>query len=169
PVPGGARSPPRRPQPRSLSAYAKLLAEKDAWWLMAFYAVTFGGFVGLSSSLPMWFTTSFALTPVTAGYCTAAAVFTGSLVRPLGGALADRFGGTRTLSVVYSVAALLLAALAKGPATLPLALALFVLVMATLGLGNGAVFQLVPQRFGREIGLMTGLVGFAGGVGGFYL
>ena len=166
---GAAKDAPGRPQPRSLSAYAKLLAEKDAWWLMAFYAVTFGGFVGLSSSLPMWFTTSFALTPVTAGYCTAAAVFTGSLVRPLGGALADRFGGTRTLSVVYSVAALLLAAIAQGPATLPLALALFVLVMATLGLGNGAVFQLVPQRFGREIGLMTGLVGFAGGVGGFYL
>ena len=164
-----AKDAPGGRQPRSLSAYAKLLAEKDGWWLMAFYAVTFGGFVGLSSSLPMWFTTSFGLTPVTAGYCTAAAVFTGSLVRPLGGALADRFGGTRTLSAVYSVAALLLAAIAQGPATLPLALALFVLVMATLGLGNGAVFQLVPQRFGREIGLMTGLVGFAGGVGGFYL
>ena len=72
-------------------------------------------------------------------------------------------------SAVYSAAALLLAAIAQGPATLPLALALFVLVMATLGLGNGAVFQLVPQRFGREIGLMTGLVGFAGGAGGFYL
>ena len=41
--------------------------------------------------------------------------------------------------------------------------------MLALGLGNGAVFQLVPQRFRKEIGVMTGLVGMAGGVGGFYL
>jgi NNP family nitrate/nitrite transporter-like MFS transporter len=64
---------------------------------------------------------------------------------------------------------MLLAAISIGPASLPLAVALFMLVMATLGIGNGAVFQLVPQRFGSEIGVMTGLVGFAGGVGGFYL
>jgi NNP family nitrate/nitrite transporter-like MFS transporter len=43
------------------------------------------------------------------------------------------------------------------------------LAMASLGVGNGAVFQLVPQRFRKEIGVMTGLVGMAGGVGGFYL
>ena len=59
--------------------------------------------------------------------------------------------------------------ISTGPATLPLALALFILVMGTLGVGNGAVFQLVPQRFRKEIGVMTGLVGFGGGIGGFYL
>jgi NNP family nitrate/nitrite transporter-like MFS transporter len=64
---------------------------------------------------------------------------------------------------------MILAAISAGPATLPVALALFLTVMTTLGIGNGAVFQLVPQRFQQEIGLMTGLVGFAGGVGGFYL
>jgi NNP family nitrate/nitrite transporter-like MFS transporter len=53
--------------------------------------------------------------------------------------------------------------------SLPVILPLFLLVMATLGVGNGAVFQLVPQRFRHEIGVMTGLVGFGGGVGGFYL
>src|SRR5690606_12280536 len=145
------------------------LKAEDAWWFMLFYGVTFGGFVGLSNSLSIWFTDGLALDPVTAGYCTAACVFAGSLARPLGGALADRFGGTRTLSVVYTLAALLFAAIGLGPATLPLALAMFVLVMGTLGVGNGAVFQLVPQRFRREIGVMTGLVGFAGGIGGFYL
>src|SRR5690606_9226817 len=98
-----------------------------------------------------------------------ACVFTGSLVRPFGGALADRFGGTRTLTMVYIVAALVLAAISTGPATLLSAVALFMVVMATLGIGNGAVFQLVPQRFRQEIGVMTGLVGFAGGLGGFYL
>ena len=63
----------------------------------------------------------------------------------------------------------MLAMISLGPATLPIALTLFVVVMGTLGIGNGAVFQLVPQRFRSEIGVMTGLVGFAGGVGGFYL
>jgi NNP family nitrate/nitrite transporter-like MFS transporter len=164
-----AKDSPEQPAPKPITAYAEVLKDKDAWWFMLFYSVSFGGFVGLSSSLAIWFTDSFALTPVMAGYCTAACVFTGSLVRPFGGALADRIGGIKTLSYVYALAAVLLAAISFGPATLPLALTLFILVMGTLGVGNGAVFQLVPQRFRSEIGVMTGLVGFAGGVGGFYL
>jgi NNP family nitrate/nitrite transporter-like MFS transporter len=164
-----AKDSPEQPAPKSLAAYAEILKVEDAWWFMLFYGVTFGGFVGLSNSLSIWFVDSFALTPVVAGYYTAACVFTGSLVRPLGGALADKFGGTSTLTLVYIVAALVLAMISMGPATLPIALLLFMTVMATLGIGNGAVFQLVPQRFRSEIGVMTGLVGFAGGVGGFYL
>ncbi|MEO5586685.1 MAG: nitrate/nitrite transporter [Novosphingobium sp.] len=164
-----AKDSPDQPAPKSLSAYADVLKEQDAWWFMLFYGVTFGGFVGLSSSLSIWFTDSFALTPIAAGYCTAACVFTGSMVRPLGGALADRIGGIKTLTIVYALAAVILAVISTGPATLPLALGLFILVMGTLGAGNGAVFQLVPQRFRKEIGVMTGLVGFGGGVGGFYL
>ena len=164
-----AKDSPDQPAPKPLSAYADVLKVEDAWWFMLFYGVTFGGFVGLSNSLSIWFVDGFALSPVTAGYYTAACVFTGSLVRPFGGALADRFGGTRTLTMVYIVAALVLAAISTGPATLLSAVALFMVVMATLGIGNGAVFQLVPQRFRQEIGVMTGLVGFAGGLGGFYL
>ena len=164
-----AKDSPEQPAPKRFSAYGDVLKHRDAWMFMLFYGVTFGGFVGLSNSLLIWFTDNFALTPVVAGYCTAACVFTGSLVRPFGGALADKFGGTRTLTIVYIAAALLLAVISMGPATLPLAIASFMLVMGTLGIGNGAVFQLVPQRFGKEIGVMTGLVGFAGGVGGFYL
>ena len=164
-----ARDSPDQPAPKPLSSYAEVLKVEDAWWFMLFYGVTFGGFVGLSNSLSIWFVDSFALNPVTAGYYTAACVFTGSLVRPLGGALADRFGGTLTLTCVYIVAALVLATISMGPATLAIALVLFVTVMASLGIGNGAVFQLVPQRFRSEIGVMTGLVGFAGGIGGFYL
>lgn len=164
-----AKDSPDQPAPKPITAYADVLKDQDAWWFMLFYGVTFGGFVGLSASLPIWFTDQFALTPVVAGYCTAACVFAGSLVRPFGGALADRIGGIKTLSFVYILAALTLAVISAGPATLPLALALFLLVMAILGAGNGAVFQLVPQRFRSEIGVMTGLVGFGGGVGGFYL
>ena len=164
-----AKDSPDQPAPKPLSAYGEVLKDQDAWWFMLFYGVTFGGFVGLSNSLSIWFVDNFALTPVIAGYCTAACVFTGSLVRPMGGALADRFGGIKTLTFVYSLAAITLAVISTGPATLPLALALFILVMGTLGVGNGAVFQLVPQRFRKEIGVMTGLVGFGGGIGGFYL
>jgi MFS transporter, NNP family, nitrate/nitrite transporter len=165
-----AKDSPDQPAPKPLTAYAGVLKEADAWWFMLFYFVTFGGFVGLSSSLPTFYTDSFGVTPVIAGYCTAAAVFMGSLLRPVGGALADRFGGIRTLTVVYVVAAVLLGAIAMvSTSGLALAVALFVAVVGTLGVGNGAVFQLVPQRFRKEIGVMTGLVGFGGGIGGFYL
>lgn len=163
-----ARDAPNAPAPKKLVDYFQPLTVADAWWLMAFYAVTFGGFVGLAASLPIYFTDQFGLTPIVAGYCTAGCVFAGSLVRPLGGALADRIGGSRALMIVYAVAALALAGVAFAP-TLAAALALFVIAMLALGTGNGSVFQLVPQRFQAEIGIMTGLVGMAGGVGGFYL
>jgi NNP family nitrate/nitrite transporter-like MFS transporter len=164
-----AKDSPEQPAPKPLSAYGEVLKEKDAWWFMLFYGVTFGGFVGLAASLSIYFTDRFGLTPVMAGYCTAACVFIGSLVRPIGGAVADRIGGTTALTVVYTLSALTLVAISTAPASLAVSLGLFLLVMATLGFGNGAVFQLVPQRFRAEIGVMTGLVGFGGGVGGFYL
>ena len=104
-----------------------------------------------------------------AGYFTAACVFAGSLVRPMGGALADRIGGIRTLLVMYMLAALFLVIVSFGMPSAGLALLVFILGMGSLGVGNGAVFQLVPQRFRKEIGVMTGLVGMAGGIGGFYL
>jgi NNP family nitrate/nitrite transporter-like MFS transporter len=157
------------PLPKSLGQYLAILKDRDAWWFMFFYSVTFGGFVGLASSLTIYFNDLYSLGPVVAGYCTAACVFSGSLVRPLGGVIADRIGGVKTLLVMYSVAALLLLLMSFGQPTYQLALAIIIPVMAVLGMGNGAVFQLVPQRFRKEIGVMTGLVGMAGGVGGFYL
>jgi NNP family nitrate/nitrite transporter-like MFS transporter len=164
-----AKDSPTTPAPQKLASYAEPLHDRDAWWLMLFYLVTFGGFSGLSSSLSIYFVDNFGLTPVQAGYAGAACVFSGSLVRPFGGALADRIGGLRTLTMVYIVAAAALLAISTGPASLALALGLFIVAMLALGTGNGAVFQLVPQRFGKEIGVMTGLVGCAGGVGGFLL
>jgi NNP family nitrate/nitrite transporter-like MFS transporter len=164
-----AKDPPRAAPPREPASYAAPLRQRDAWWLMLFYLVTFGGFSGLAASLSIYFVGTFGLTPVQAGYAGAACVFAGSLVRPFGGALADRIGGARTLSAVYGVAAAALLALGVGPTSLPLALALFGVAMLAFGVGNGAVFQLVPQRFGDAIGTMTGLVGCAGGVGGFVL
>lgn len=164
-----AKDSPNKPAPQRLAQYLSVLKDKDAWWFMLFYSVTFGGFVGLASSLVIYFNDQYGLDPVTAGYFTAACVFAGSLVRPVGGAVADRIGGVRALSFMYIVAGLVLALISIDLPSHWLALAAFMLAMLALGMGNGAVFQLVPQRFGREIGVMTGLVGMAGGLGGFYL
>ncbi len=164
-----AKDAPDCPPPKALTEYLKILKERDAWWFMFFYAVTFGGFVGLSASLTIYFNTQYGLSAITAGYFTAACVFAGSLVRPLGGLVADRIGGIRTLTFMYIGASCMLGLVAVGIPSATWALAVFVLAMLCLGTGNGAVFQLVPQRFRKEIGVMTGLVGMAGGIGGFYL
>ena len=164
-----ARDSPDCPSPKPLTEHLKVLRDRDAWWFMFFYGVTFGGFVGLASSLTIYFNDQYGLTPVTAGYFTAACVLAGSLVRPVGGMVADRVGGIKSLSLVYVLAAGLLGGVSVGPPQAWMALTLFVLAMLVLGMGNGAVFQLVPQRFRKEIGVMTGLVGMAGGLGGFYL
>jgi len=164
-----AKDSPNKPAPKPFAAYFTPLKSSDAWWFMFFYGVTFGGFSGLTSSLTIYFNDQYGLDPVTAGYFTAACVFAGSLVRPLGGYIADRLGGIRSLSIMYTVAAAALAVVGVGLPHAMQALTVFVIAMLALGMGNGAVFQLVPQRFREEIGAMTGLVGMAGGVGGFYL
>ena len=164
-----AKDAPERPAAKSLGQYLAVLKEGDAWWFMLFYGVTFGGFVGLSSSLNVYFNAEYGLTPVTAGFFTAACVFTGSLLRPFGGTLADRIGGVRTLTTMYIIAGLALAVFSLKMPTVYSALAILMVAMGALGMGNGAVFQLVPVRFRQQIGVMTGLVGAFGGVGGFYL
>jgi NNP family nitrate/nitrite transporter-like MFS transporter len=90
------------------------------------------------------------------------------MLRPLGGYLADRFGGIRMLSALYiGVGMVMIGMFALPP--LYVATALLFVGMGLLGMGNGSVFQLVPQRFPKEIGVITGIVGAAGGVGGFFL
>ncbi|OZA12483.1 MAG: MFS transporter, partial [Hydrogenophilales bacterium 17-62-8] len=88
-----AKDAPDCPPPKSLHQYLNVLKDRDAWWFMFFYFVTFGGFVGLASSLTIYFHDQYGMTPVHAGYFTAACVLAGSLVRPMGGMLADRIGG----------------------------------------------------------------------------
>jgi NNP family nitrate/nitrite transporter-like MFS transporter len=164
-----AKDSPTAPPAKSLSEYLHVLKDKDAWWFMFFYSVTFGGFSGLASSLTIYFNSQYGLSPVIAGYFTAGCVFAGSLVRPMGGVVADRIGGIKTLSLMYVLAAVFLFIASSGLHSAAAAVVVFVCAMLALGTGNGAVFQLVPQRFRKEIGVMTGLVGMAGGIGGFYL
>jgi MFS transporter, NNP family, nitrate/nitrite transporter len=164
-----AKDAPNAPAPKSVFGYLQVLKERDAWLFMLFYCVSFGGFSGLASSLTIYFNSQYGVSPVTAGYLTAACVFAGSVVRPIGGRIADRIGGIKTLSLTYLVAAAFLFIASTGPASMAIAVSVFVLAMLALGAANGAVFQLVPQRFAGQMGVMTGLVGMAGGIGGFYL
>lgn len=188
-----AKDAPDRPAPVTLKSYSAVLKDVDTWWFMMFYAITFGGFVGLGSTLPLYFTQWFHVSGIAAGVMAAMVGFAGALFRPVGGMLADRFGGIRTLQYLLIVVALAYVAVALLPEGAPpiqardatvlasgwdigampgmawLAVGIFFAGLMALGMGNGAVFQLVPLRFRNEIGVMTGLVGMAGGVGGFFL
>jgi NNP family nitrate/nitrite transporter-like MFS transporter len=146
----------------------EVLREADLWWFCLFYSVTFGGYVGLSSFLPLFLRDQQGLAASSAGVLTAAAAFVGSGARPLGGWLADRLGGRRLLTVALAGLGVTYALVASGPSLPPLT-GLVIAAMACCGLGNGAVFQLVPLRFRAEIGMVTGIIGAVGGIGGFCL
>ena len=163
-----AREVPARLAPAAKEPWWRLCREPDLWRLSGFYSFTFGGFVGLASFLVIFFHDQYGLNKLMAGNFTALCVCAGSCLRPVGGYLADRFGGTRMLSVFLALAAVGLFALSALP-SLPAATALLFGIVACLGMGNGSVFQLVPQRFRRTIGLATGIVGAIGGLGGFAL
>ena len=163
-----AKESPKQPRPQNLVQYLRVLKEPDTWWFNLFYMITFGGFVGLASFLAIFFRDQYGLSRVMAGNFAALCVFAGSFVRPIGGFLADRFGGVKCLGILYGVVAGLMFFVSQLP-LLPWATASLFLGMAALGMGNGAVFQIVPQRFQKEIGVVTGVVGAAGGLGGFFL
>lgn len=163
-----ARESPAQPPARRLGEYLAVLGVADTWWFNLFYMVTFGGFVGLASYLAIFFHDQYGVSRVMAGNLTALCVLLGSLLRPVGGALADRFGGLRVLPLLYGAVGLVMLGVSLLPA-LPLTTLLLFAGMSSLGMGNGSVFQLVPQRFRDEIGVVTGLVGAAGGLGGFLL
>lgn len=163
-----AKDSPNHPPPARLSAYLGSLRRRETLWLCLFYGSTFGGFVGLSSFLGIFFRDQYGVSRVNAGDLTAVCVLAGSMLRPVGGAIADRLGGIRVLSLILGLVAALMATIALLP-PLFVALPLIVLVMGVLGMGNGAVFQVIPQIYRGEIGVVTGLVGAAGGLGGFYL
>jgi NNP family nitrate/nitrite transporter-like MFS transporter len=163
-----AKDAPRKTPAKRWSDYASVLRVPDTAWFCFIYSLTFGGFVGFSSFLSIFFHDQYGMTKVQAGDLTTIVVLFGSFLRPVGGTLSDRIGGYRMLRFLLAGVAICLGAVA----TLPpwgVALALLVLTMAMLGMGNGAVFQLVPQRFPQSVGIMTGIVGAAGGFGGFML
>jgi MFS transporter, NNP family, nitrate/nitrite transporter len=163
-----AKDSPKQGKVPAWRDYASVLRESDTAWFCFFYCFTFGGFVGLASFLTVFFHDQYGLTKVRAGDFTTIVVLAGSFLRPIGGWLSDRFGGYRLLLVLLTALSMSLFAVGTFP-PLSAEVGLLFLSMGMLGMGNGAVFQLVPQRFPKRIGILTGLVGAAGGFGGFLL
>ena len=144
------------------------LQQPFIYWLCFLYAVTFGGFVGFSSFLPIYFHDQYELDMVTAGTITAMCGLAGSVARPVGGHLADRFGGIGLLFTCFSITAAL-SVLLSGLLPLMFAMPLTITMLLFLGFGNGVVFQIVSLRFQGMMGTASGFVGAAGGIGGFLL
>ena len=163
-----ARDAPRRTAPKRLRESFRVLARRDTYWYCGFYAVTFGGFVGFTSFLSIFFRDQYDVDPIRAGTMATLCSLTGSLMRPIGGYLADRFGGISTLVLFYLGLGVLGLRLSYLP-HLEVAVVSLMLLMALMGMGDGALFQMVPQRFPDDLGVVTGFVGAAGGLGGFVL
>ncbi len=162
-----ARNAPVTSRPARFSAALKILAtERLAWALSAFYFVTFGSFVAFSVYLPTLLRDEFALTAADAGLRTAGFVVLATLMRPLGGILSDYIGGARVLSGVFA-GIVPFAMLLMWPSMTPFTVGALGCA-ALLGVGNGAVFKLVPQFFPAATATVTGLVGAMGGLGGFF-
>ena len=162
-----ARNAPVKAEKKRVSEYLVIFKrEPVAWALSLFYFLTFGGFVALSIYLPTLLKDIFSLTPTDAGARVAGFVIVATGMRPVGGWLADRLGGARVLALVLGLIAILAIGLTSTDIVLFTIGALG--TAGLLGLGNGAVFKLVPEYFPRETGTVTGLVGAAGGLGGFF-
>ncbi|RID88235.1 NarK/NasA family nitrate transporter [Peribacillus asahii] len=163
-----AKNPPTQPKPQPLKNYLTVFKLKDTWYFCLLYSVTFGGFVGLTSFLSIFFVDQYALSKIQAGDFVTLCVIAGSFVRPIGGFISDKIGGATLLKFLFIILAGCMFGISTLPSLTLVTILLFVGMMC-LGMGNGAVFQLVPQRFQKEIGVITGIVGAAGGVGGFFL
>ncbi len=141
-----ARNSPARPAPKPWRSYSQVLSAADTWKLCFLYSITFGGFVGMASFLPVFFHDQYHITKIVAGDLTTIVVLSGSFLRPVGGWLGDRAGGYRLLLALFSCIGLCLMLVSALPAVAVVVPLLF-LAMGMLGMGNGAVFQMAPQRF----------------------
>jgi NNP family nitrate/nitrite transporter-like MFS transporter len=161
-----ARDAPRRGAPKTFAQMMAPLFDAKSWILSLYYFLTFGGFVAMAVYLPMLLTETFGLAPPDAGLRTAGFVALATAGRPIGGYLADRVGGRRLLFAVFPFTAVMATLLCAS--SMPVFTAGALGMAAAIGLGNGAVFKLVPEYFPRSVGSVTGLVGAAGGLGGFF-
>lgn len=159
-------------RPTSSSAWPRVrdaLKLSATWKMSLLYAVAFGGFVAFSTYLPTLLSTAYGFSQTEAGIRTAGFSLAAVLARPIGGALSDRVGPARVCVVSFLVAAAVAIVLMfQPPAELP-AGAAFVVMALMLGLGAGGVFALVAQLVEpAKVGTVTGLVGAAGGLGGYF-
>ncbi|HEU0057319.1 MAG TPA: MFS transporter [Gaiella sp.] len=162
-----AEDPPRGP---AVDYGAVLRSGWKLWRLALLYFVTFGGFVAMAVFLPKLLRDWFDISLTNAGLRAAGFTVVATFARPVGGFLSDRIGSATVLVVAFVGAGLdaaWLAHISSDPTWLPVTIACLTLA-AFLGLGNGAVFKAVPLDFPEATGAATGIVGAAGGLGGFF-
>jgi len=150
----------------SLREHVACLFEKDGWVFSLIYAVTFGGFIGLTSFLPSYYFDQFGVSKVQAGQLTMLAAFMGATLRVVGGWISDRWGGVNTLTLVLAVVAVSLALVGLAGGSLVTTTLLMMLCFAALGAGNGALFQLVPLRWPTSTAVAGSMIGEIGALGG---
>jgi NNP family nitrate/nitrite transporter-like MFS transporter len=156
---------PTGPLLARLAATARL---SITWQASILYAVAFGGYVAFSVYLPAYLKTAYGLEPADAANRMAGFVLLAVLMRPVGGWLADRIGAPRVLITAYGVVAIGALTQAFTPGLMPLGTIAFLALAAALGTGSGATFALVARVApASQVGSVTGLVGAAGGLGGF--
>ncbi|HUQ07091.1 MAG TPA: MFS transporter [Kofleriaceae bacterium] len=163
-----AKEPPDREQKR-LRDYARILVDRDAWILNLVYMVTFGGYIGLTSFLPTLFHDQYGIPKAEVGQYAAVAIVVGSLLRVVGGAVADRLGGARVLVGLLVIIIGAAGAAATVPSSPTTMVAILVVAFAAMGAGNGAVFQLVSLRFATMTAVAGSLVGEIGALAGGFL
>jgi len=157
---------PRLSSPKTLVETLRPLEDRRSWVLSLYYFLTFGGFVAMAIYLPIFLTEMFHLTPQDAGLRTAGFVVLATAMRPVGGIVADKVGGASILKWVFPFTAAM-AIFMACPMMITFTIGALG-VAAAIGLGNGAVFKMVPEYFPQSVGSVTGLVGAAGGLGGFF-
>ncbi|HEV2668554.1 MAG TPA: MFS transporter, partial [Blastocatellia bacterium] len=161
-----AENAPRHMPAKRFSDVIKPLGDAKSWALSLYYFLTFGGFVAMAIYLPIFLTEIFKLAPSDAGFRSAGFVALATAMRPIGGILSDRVGGRKILLWAFPATAATAVFLA---CPMMITFTIGALGMAAaIGLGNGAVFKLVPEYFTQSVGAVTGLVGAAGGLGGFF-
>ena len=142
------------------------LFEKDGWGFSIIYAITFGGFIGLTTFLPSYYYDQFGVTKVQAGQLTMLAAFMGAALRVFGGWISDHWGGINTLTTVLVIIAVTLVLCALSGGSLVATTLLLMVCFAALGAGNGALFQLVPLRWPLTTAVAGSMIGEIGALGG---
>ena len=163
----GTKELQRPTETKTLKEALSVLKYKETWMLSAFYCLTFGGFVTFSMYLPTLLYDLFQITAVAAGVIAAGFVVIATFTRPIGGYLSDRFGAKKVLTFVFSGVFLGGIAVAFTMESLTFFSISCMFTGIMLGIGNGAVFKMVPEVSSENIGSVTGIVGAVGGIGGF--
>ena len=156
---------PTEPLGRRLAATVRL---PITWRASALYAIAFGGYVAFSVYLPTYLKNAYALTLSDAANKMAGFVVLAVVMRPIGGWLSDKLDPARVLVGAFTVVSVAALVQSTTPDLAPVGTIAFLTMAAALGAASGAVFALVAQQApANKVGAVTGLVGAAGGLGGF--